>query len=151
MKSNLIATSFVLLPLLAMASGGKGFLPIRSEGDLFYYEGNVTISGTYSWQLNEIEQGALCFFVKGPTEKFIPREHDSRMPWFCFSNDREAKKAFKIPSSVPQGVCEFSGQATIRISEYVVNRAQSSAHDTARLEEIVSRTNPVLKQCELRP
>jgi hypothetical protein len=151
MKSILIATSFVLFPLLAVAYGGKGFQLIRSEGDLFYYEGNIAVSGTYSWQLNEIEQGALCFFVKGPTEKLIPREHDSRMPWFCFSNDREAKIAFNIPSSVPKGVCEFSGQATIRISEYVVNRMQSSVHDTAKLEEIVSRTDPALKQCEPRP
>jgi hypothetical protein len=81
----------------------------------------------------------LCLFPTKDSAKVIPREaYDSRMAWFCFSNREDAMKLLKIPHSKPKGGCGYALEATVVVTDYVVNLLESEVFDTARLVKVVS-------------
>lgn len=154
----LLATAAVLFQFLgnnANAVQAQQLRKVQTKDALVYYEGSIIVSGVYHKKLREseignFEAGRICFDVRGPSAKLIPRENDSRSPWFCFSNPSEASSAFKIPSSAPDSMCRIVGTATIQISKYVVNKAESEVHDTAHLDKVISATAPTFKpECSL--
>ena len=148
----LFAVSVLFQPLLATAAEGPQQLRlVKIESPFSYYEGNVVVSGIYHEKIREseignFEAGLICFSAEGPTEKLIPREHDSRSPWFCFSNTAEARAALKIPSNAPDGACYIVGTATVQISKYVVDKTMSEVHDTANLDKVIMFSKPTFKK-----
>jgi hypothetical protein len=128
---------------------------IKIEKPFAYYEGNVVVSGLYHEKLREseignFEAGLICFSVKGPTERLIPRDRDPRSPWFCFSNTEKARAALRIPKEVPADTCYVVGTATVQISKYVVDKTDSEVHDTAKLDQVISFSSPTFKtECSL--
>ena len=116
----------------------------RTKGGLIYYSGLVTVSGKVERRTDddsiEMLGDQLCMFPDKISAKVIPREpDDSRIPWFCFSNRIAAMKQLQVPSQKPKGSCGFHLEATIQVTDYVVNRAESEVFDTARLVRVVSR------------
>ncbi len=157
-----IALTVISLLLLghtdAIEAEEQKFKLIKIERPFAYYEGNVVVSGFYHEQvgMSEIgvnfEEGLICFSVKGPTEKLIPRDQDSRSPWFCFSNTEKARAELKVSGQVPEGTCVIFGKATVQISKYVVDRTESEVHDTANLESVISFEKPDFrKECSMVP
>lgn len=79
---------------------------------------------------------------------------DTRLAWFCFDDQEAAKKIFGIendkeifgvndegiyPGPWEDAVKCISGNATVRVSNYVVDKLESEVTDIAKLEELVSK------------
>lgn len=147
-----VAPSVLLAgPSSTDAESGQGFRLVKTEGSLAHYKGSAIVSGRYHEKLREseignFEAGLICFSVKGETEKWIPRENDSRSPWFCFSNTADARSMLGFASKVPDGTCYVVGVATVQISEYVANRADTEVHDTAKLDRVIGFEKPDFKK-----
>ncbi len=113
----------------------------KEEGVYVYYQGIVTLSGTYSLS-NEgaFTGGLLCFYVDEKTSKLVPREAgDSRNPWFCFKDQAAARSNLGIPKSC----LNTRGSATLTIKDYVANLLEGEAWDTANISSVVSSEKPV--------
>ena len=131
-----------------------------SEDDKYvYYEGKITVSGKYSENYPDtLLGGTLCFYADEETGYLIPRDPnlygegkgDERNPWFCFKDQDKAKKEFGIDD---QKVFDDSivkciqGQAKVEVSNYIVDKLESSVFDTAVLENIVSQ-DEYKKKCD---
>ena len=136
------------------AEGKKGFHKVKSDERFDYYEGSAIVSGAYHMKLRDegdsSEAGLVCFFVHGPTERLIPRENDTRPPWFCFTNTARARSELRIPKNFPPGICTIYGKATVKISEYTVDSAASDVHDSAILDKVITYEKPTFsKECDV--
>lgn len=115
-----------------------------------YYDGSIIVSGKYiEFHPLTLLGGELCFYPDDETGYLIPRgltdsngQEDTRMPWFCFRNQDEAKEDFDIRDDEifdDKTVECIEGKATVRVSQYVVNLFPGAAFDTAYLDEIISK------------
>lgn len=115
-----------------------------------YYDGSIIVSGKYQeYRPLTLLGGELCFYPDDETGYLIPRDlididgqKDSRMPWFCFRNQAEAKENFDILDDEifdDKTIECIEGKATVRVSQYVVNLFPGAAFDTAYLDEVISK------------
>jgi hypothetical protein len=157
-----IVSTLLSLPFLGSSweseAAERKFKLVKIERPFTYYEGSVVVSGFYHEQVGvgeigvNFEKGLICFSVKGPTEILIPRNQDSRSPWFCFSNTEKARAELKVSGQAPEGTCFIFGKATVQISKYVVDKTESEVHDTANLDRVISFEKPVFrKECSMVP
>jgi len=127
-------------------------IKIKEEGFLVRYSGSITVSGIYRENYPETMLGGeLCFYADDKSGYLIPRDSgDRRNPWFCFNDQDEVKAQFGIDDAKifadPAVKC-ISGNATVQVSDYVVNKMESSVFDTAALVKIISKDN-YSTQCE---
>lgn len=124
----------------------KSTLKITKEDkDSVYYEGEITISGKYTESNPELGfmGGNLCFYADTETGNLIPRDaEDSRIPFFCFSNQETAKQMLGINDKeifVDSTVECVEGNATISVSNYVLTKIEGAVWDTAKLEKVISK------------
>ncbi|MFH1182837.1 MAG: hypothetical protein V1690_01065, partial [Candidatus Moraniibacteriota bacterium] len=93
--------------------------------------------------------GILCFAADEKTGYLIPREPDFwgpgepdiRNPWFCFSNQAEAKKLLGINDKAifqDKTVECVNGPATVTVSHYITDKLESETYDKAQLDKIIS-------------
>ena len=133
------------------------FTTTGESGALVFYEGEATVSGYYQLlSPEELLGDIVCFHADEETGWAIPRDPDlygegngdRRNPWFCFSNQETSREIFGLDNRVfDDGLVEcISGDATVTISEYVVNKMESSVYDTAYLEEVLE-VDPYLATC----
>ncbi len=132
---------------------------IRADERFVYYSGKITVSGRYQEYYPETLLGnELCFYPDEETKHLIPRDPnlwgegqgDTRLPWFCFENQEQAKEMFDINEEEifsDETIKCIQGEAEIEISDYVVDTMESSVFDTARLIMIISKEN-YETQCE---
>lgn len=100
----------------------------------------LDISVMLDSQAVEPTDDTACFYPNDETGYLIPRDPnlygpnsgDHRMTWFCFSNQDEAKVMLGITDDIETHL----GTATIQVSEYVVDRAESEVWDTAQLDAV---------------
>jgi len=129
----------------------KTTLTKTSGGDRYtYYQGSITVSGKYiEYNPDTMLGGILCFDADDKTGYLIPREPnfwgpgqpDTRSPWFCFSNQAEAKKMLGVNDKVifqNKTVECFSGPATVTVSHYITDKLESETYDKAQLDKVVS-------------
>lgn len=152
----LIVTTIFLLAAVVSAERKEGFQKAKTKGSFVYYEGSAIVSGAYHVQIEDdgigSEAGLVCFSVHGSTERLIPREQDSRSPWFCFTNTAKARSALKIPKNTPPDTCIIYGKATVQISKYIADRCESECHDEAILDRVISYEKPTFrKECNVMP
>ena len=100
---------------------------------------SLTVEGRFE-RLTDAESmemlgGAVCFYPSEQSSKLLPRPaSDLRLPWFCFTNTRQAMRLLAVPPSASKGIaCGHRGNATLRVADYVVYRLEGSGFDTARL------------------
>jgi hypothetical protein len=118
-----------------------------------YYSGTATLRGSFVRRLDketlDLVGDHLCFYPSGPSRALIPRgDADRRMPWFCFSNQLSARRLLKMSRDKAADSCGFQGRATIVVSDYVVDRRESEAHDLAHLVRVVSAARPTSIRCK---
>jgi putative hemolysin len=122
-----------------------------SQGERYAsYEGSITVSGRYEeYNPETMLGGILCFVADKKTGYLIPREPDfwapgepdTRNPWFCFSDQAEAKKLFGINDKVifqDKTVECVNGPATVTVSHYITDKLESETYDKAQLDKIIS-------------
>lgn len=116
-----------------------------------YYRGSVIVSGEYKAfsPTAVFVGGQLCFYADEETGYLIPRENgDERNPWFCFNNPEKAKKMLGIDSGKifsDEKVAYVYGKATVKISNYVVDKKESEVWDTADLDEVISKEKYIIE------
>jgi hypothetical protein len=122
-----------------------GFRKQREKGSLVYYSGAAIVEGKFSYSSTKEDQERIgdqvCFYPTKKDGKLIPREDDQRMPWFCFTDTRQAKELLGISELIKNPeVCNVTGQATIEIRNYVVDKAETGTNDTAELVRVIEKS-----------
>lgn len=129
------------------------FQKIRTAGggDITYYKGKATISGTIDVTDpdDEYTPCGLCFSVDRKDARKIPRESgDDRSPWFAFdnsyhNNEYQGVAGLKLRSDK----CYEPINATIKIKNYKGDRAETETVDETTLVKIISMDTPKIKVC----
>jgi hypothetical protein len=142
---NALLVSFAALFSLSVnaADATSGFVLHEKSGHLYHYSGSAQVDGVAERRTDEEslkhEGDNLCFVVAEYSRRFIPREGDSRAPWFCFSRRDAALRALRLPPAPAPGTCGYRLTATVVIGNYVANRKESEVFDTATLLAVKSR------------
>ena len=130
-----------------------GFELVEMDERFVSYTGEVTVSGEYKFYGNTgFLSGSLCFEVDKETAHLIPRgEDDERDPWFCFAEEDQKEVAQILGIDTANVLSDANieyvhGKATVRISEYIVDRLPSEVNDIATFEAMISNEAPVEKK-----
>jgi len=103
------------------------------------FEGEVTISGTYTYYGNDGILSDVVGFQPDASslEKFPQASGDSRAVWFLFSNQSAARKVFgPATDEVTKG---YDGEATLTIKNYAIILSGSEATNLAELVSVTSK------------
>jgi hypothetical protein len=106
----------------------------------------LVLSGVFEYRTDfdslEAYGDTVCFIPSPQSAKLLPRsKSDERAPWLCFSNHAESKTLLGIQAPKGKGNCGATGNATIRVGEYVaVNSDGSCQYDTARLQAVIRKS-----------
>jgi hypothetical protein len=127
-----------------------GFKKQNQKGSLVYYSGSVILEGVFTYSKSQENQEMIgdqvCFSPSQKDGKSIPRENDKRVPWFCLKDSKRVKDILGITVLLNDPkVCSVSGNATLEIANYVVDRAETNTNDTAELVRVISITKPTTK------
>lgn len=145
---------FMVLVLSASSSfAGRtaGFKKEGQTGSLVRYSGSVILEGKYLYSRSQDDQEMIgdkvCFYPSHKDAGLIPRENDKRAPWFCFNDTKRAKEVLLLSMLLNDPkVCSVEGSATLEISNYVVDRAETNTNDTADLVRVIDLSKPATKQ-----
>jgi hypothetical protein len=152
MKFRILCLILLLMALsvtLSSADQSIGFKKEGEKGSLVYYTGSIIIEGKFSYsnsvEAQEILGDHVCFYPIEKDGKLIPREDDQRIPWFCFKDTKKAKDLFGISELITDfNICKITGKATVEIKDYVVDKTETEAHDTAELVRVIEKSKPTL-------
>lgn len=133
------------------AESRQGLELQREEGAYFHYVGELSLDGVYSYHgpKDEIIGDQVCFYPAKEFTGFIPRDsNDLRDAWFCFRNTSMAKKIFAINTSLfdDPAICSATGTATVRITNYMVDKTEGDVNDLADLVEVTKVSQPSVKR-----
>lgn len=93
------------------------------------FRGEIELSGQ-TLRHPESDVQAICFEADSLSAARLPRwQGDERRPWFCFTNDAEARRALGPPS---EGV-----GATVVIDRFTIHRGLTDEVNSARLVRAV--------------
>lgn len=149
---KLLIIGMLLLPMLAQA---QPFKYQKTDGDFKHYQGQATLTGTYSRELDpeyvDYLGDHICFTPDKKSASLIPRpKGDERIVYFCFSNFEQAKKTFKLPNSIKKGYCSYEGKATITIKNYELFFIESEGFDHTTLISAKNMTPAKAIKCEVQ-
>ena len=149
----MVVLLFTSVPVSAETDSTGQFTRMAEKGPLVYYSGTVTLTGTFKRLLDErsleIWGDVVCFIPSKGSAAVIPRGNDdTRLPWFCFSNQTTAKNLLKANGTKPKSSCGLQGTATVVISDYIVNRRESEVFDTARLVKVLETSGARALGCD---
>jgi len=146
---GLVSVLIACSPLAAESRQGLELQ--RTEGAHFHYAGELSLDGVYSYHgpKDEILGDRVCFFPAKEFTGFIPRDsNDHRDAWFCFRNTSKAKTIFAINTRLfdDPSVCSVTGAATVRITNYMVDRTEGDVNDLADLVKVAKESQPSIKR-----
>jgi|SRR6185369_11629005 len=144
------ASVLVVCSALA-AESQQGLEMQRTEGAQFHYVGELVLDGVYSYYgpKDEVIADQVCFYPTKEFTRFIPREsNDHRKAWFCFRNTSKAKTLFAVDTRLfdDPTVCSVNGAATVRITNYMVDRTEGDVNDQADLMEVTETSQTGIKR-----
>ncbi len=147
---KLFIVGMLLLPMVAQA---QPFKYQKTVMDFKHYNGQATLTGTYSRVLDPEDVDYLgdgiCFTPDAKSALLIPRpKGDQRSVYFCFSNFEQAKKTFKLPDTIKKGYCSYEGKATISIKNYKLYFIESEGFDHTTLISAKNITPPKALKCD---
>jgi hypothetical protein len=127
-----------------------GFKKENQKGPLVYYSGRVILEGDFTYSKSQEDQEMIgdqvCFSPSRKDGKSIPRENDKRAPWFCFKDSKRTKDILGITGLLSDPtVCSVTGHATLEISHYVADLAETNTNDTADLVRVITISKPTTK------
>jgi hypothetical protein len=96
-----------------------------------HFRGEIELSGqTMRHPDPDMRANAICFEADSPSAARLPRwQGDERRPWFCFTNEADARRALGAPSD---GV-----GATVVVDRFTIHRGLSDEVNSARLVRVV--------------
>ena len=147
---KLFIVGMLLLPMVAQA---QPFKYQKTVMDFKHYNGQATLTGTYSRVLDPeyvVYLGDGIFFTPdAKSALLIPRpKGDQRIVYFCFSNFEQAKKTFKLPDTIKKDYCKYEGKATITIKDYNLFVVETEGSDLTQLVSAKNITPAKAVKCE---
>lgn len=135
-------TTSVAMSISDSAKLPTGFTISKRDADWLYFNGSATVTGTYTEEPNSVVGDQVCFNVDKSSAALIPTHPQIEDPWFCFSNQEEAKNLFKIDEKqVFVGNAEtLTGTATVTISGFQQTQIEGESWDAAKLDKVVTAT-----------
>jgi hypothetical protein len=96
-----------------------------------HFRGEIELNGqTMRHPESDVRAKAICFEADSLSAARLPRwQGDERRPWFCFTNEAEARRALGPPSD---GV-----GATVVIDRFTIHRGLTDEVNSARLVRVV--------------
>ena len=139
---NKIGDSIVGLKVVSIAGVPGIQRPIAADNVLVKFSGQVTLSGTYDYSVDDFAGGEkACFTLADAKERVklpVLIGQPDQNTGFCFSNIEKARAAF--------GPSYGQGQATITVDSYELWYAPAEVVNQARLLTVVSKKPvPVIK------
>ena len=147
---KLFIVGMLLLPMVAQA---QPFKYQKTVMDFKHYNGQATLTGTYSRVLDpeyvDYLGDGICFTPDAKSALLIPRpKGDQRIVYFCFSNFEQAKKTFKLPDTIKKDYCKYEGKATITIKDYNLFVVETEGSDLTQLVSAKNITPAKAVKCE---
>lgn len=120
--------------------------------ELYAVETKNIFEGQYEYRSDteslEMRGEQVCFFPSKPSSKNISRPvGDNRIPWFCFTNSKQAAQLFGFELNDKSNKCGFNGNAMIRISNYKRYTGEGDDNDVAKLDSVLKSSKPVSLPC----
>lgn len=113
----------------------------------------ISVSGRYEYRTDaqslEMLGDMPCFYPGPESAKLLPRPAgDKRLAWFCFKNKEESKKLLNIPEQIKGKNCGISGQAVLKVANYVSYNGEGDGVDTAVLVTVTEKSAPRKLACK---
>jgi hypothetical protein len=121
-------------------------------GELWSAETKITFEGQYEYRTDaeslEMLGKQVCFFPSVPSSANVPRPiDDHRLPWFCFTNSKQAAYLLGFALGVRPKECGLWGNAKIVVSRYRRYTGEGDDNDVANLEAVLKKSKPELLSC----
>jgi len=115
-------------------------------------ETKITFEGRYEYRTDveslEMLGEQVCFFPSKPSSENVPRPTgDYRLPWFCFTNSKQAAHLFGFALNARSNECGFKGNAKIKISSYKRYSGEGDDNDVATLDAVLIKSKLVSLPC----
>lgn len=112
---------------------GMTIKEITDNANIIHFSGQVTISGEFKHEDDEIYFGKIISFIPDDSSiLIIPKlKDDNRLVWFVFSNYEEASKEL--------GRLGCEGEATIVIDEYMIDANAIETYNEAKLVKVIDK------------
>jgi len=119
---------------------------------LYAAETKITFDGRYEYRTDtenlEMLGKQVCFFPSKPSSQNVPRPAgDHRIPWFCFTNSKQAALLFGFDFNASTHECGFKGHATITVSGYRRYKGEGDDNDVATLDAVLEKSKPDSLPC----
>ncbi|MFZ6743718.1 hypothetical protein ACO0LC_10865 [Undibacterium sp. JH2W] len=113
----------------------------------------IALKGRYEFRTDTQSQdslgGLVCFYPGSDSAKILPRSPtDKRLAWFCFKNKDESKKLLNIPEQIKGKNCGISGQAALKVANYVSYNGEGDGVDTVVLVAVTEKSAPRKLACK---
>jgi len=138
---GLAITSYLLLGCANMRTTAAVLLAVLPLAGTRAAESAFTVAGRYEYRRDaeslEVLGDAVCFFPSPGSAQAPPRlRSDRRLAWFCFTDTRRSKKMLGIQSPPRTNACGLTGEATVRVENYVPYVGEGDGFDTASLHSV---------------
>jgi hypothetical protein len=115
-------------------------------------ESKITFEGKYEYRTDVESQEMLgeqvCFFPTKPSSENVPRPTgDHRLPWFCFTNSKQAAHLFGFALNARSNECGLKGNAKISVSSYKRYSGEGDDNDVATLDAVLVKSKPESLPC----
>lgn len=112
----------------------------------------ITFAGRYEYRTDaeslEVLGEQVCFFPSKASSVNVPRPPgDSRLPWFCFTDSRQAAHLLGFALNVPSKECGFKGEAKVTVSNYKRYAGEGDGNDVAILVDVLEKLKPRSLPC----
>jgi hypothetical protein len=90
----------------------------------------------------------VCFVPSKPSSENVPRPTgDRRLPWFCFTNSKQAAHLFGFALNASSNECGFKGNAKITVSSYKRYTGEGDDNDVATIDAVLEKSKPESLPC----
>ena len=116
-------------------------------------QSSLILTGRFEYRTDptslEMLDNLVCFYPSPEFAKSLPRpKNDTRLAWFCFTNEEISKRLLGIPREGAKSGCGYTGQATVQVVEYVPYLGEGGGFDTALLQSASSVSKAEAMPCE---
>ena len=119
---------------------------------LYAAETTISFEGRYEYRTDseslEMLGEQVCFFPSRPSSQNVPRPTgDRRLPWFCFTNSKQAAHLLGFALNAGSYECGLKGNAKITVSSYKRYTGEGDDNDVATLDAVLEKSKPESLPC----
>lgn len=141
-----------MLAIMKLTSIVIALTTFLCTAELYAADTKITFEGSYEYRTDteslEMLGEQVCFFPSKPSSENVPRPTgDHRMPWFCFTNSKQAAHLFGFELNASSHECGIKGNAKITVFSYKRYTGEGDDNDVATLDLVVEKSKPESLPC----